>query len=866
MWAYLLSAAALIVAALVRHAFVRQARHDRVDHHYWLQAAAQFSRQRRLPFSMDGRYLLEDRRQSYPPFFAILLSLFPETFLRRKAVLISQVADLLAALLALYAVWRLGSGPLSLASVGIVIGLAPVMVAYNVQVNPRAWGNLFLTLKFLAEAGAVGGGPVWLWMVAVFATALVFLTHKMTTQLMLFLWLPWVLALLSWWSFFAVPLGFALSLVLAGPRFMAFQLRAHLDIVTFWSRHWRFLGAHAMRGSRIYGDPDAITGFHRPGFMGILSHARLLAGYAPALLILPLALPFTPAPPPWVLVWCIGAMAFAGVTLFVPAMKCLGGGHYYVFNAVVPGAIWWSLALQDERLAPILLFFLGLLATFGALALGYRQRSRRNVDRDDGLMPVLTHLRTLPSCRLAVFPVTAAEAVAAETDHSVLWGGHGYGFRRLEPIFPVVTQPLGKSFARHRLDALLLDQRYWPDGATRLRLEGAIGAGVEFGPWLLAPITAPPAPVSVLVVVRSLDVGGAERHLLAVIPALCDLGLRIEIAVLHPGGTLEADFAARGVPLHAIGRRDGIVSSMRRLRRLYAERRPDVIHFFLPEAYLLGGIAALEMDGPALVMSRRSLNRYQTRHRFAALVERFLHKNMDALVGNSRAVLADLRAEGAPQARMHLIPNGVVVAPAKIDRVSARTRLGMKDAPLILVIVANLIPYKGHRDLLAALAEAAGALPNGWRLLCVGRDDGIGADLRAEAERLGIATNTHWLGQRLDVPDLLAAADIAISASHEEGSPNAVIEAMAAGLPVISTAAGGAAELVVPGQTGLLVPPREPAALGAAIIDLAVHPARRVAMGQAGRELVVSRHGLAACVDAYAGLYRRLADQARADP
>jgi glycosyltransferase involved in cell wall biosynthesis len=295
------------------------------------------------------------------------------------------------------------------------------------------------------------------------------------------------------------------------------------------------------------------------------------------------------------------------------------------------------------------------------------------------------------------------------------------------------------------------------------------------------------------------------------------------------------------------------------------ERRPDIIHFVLPEAYLLGGLAALELDGPALVMSRRSLNLYQRRHRIAARVERFLHRRMAALVGNSQAVLADLRAEGAASDQLHLIPNGLVAAPAG-DRGSARARLGVAESPLVLIMVANLIPYKGHADLLAALAGVRHLLPTGWRLLCAGRDDGIGADLRAQTLQLGLANNVLWLGQRNDVPDLLAAADLAISASHEEGSPNAVIEAMAAGLPVVATAAGGAAELVQPDRTGLLAPPRDPVALGAAIMALAADPARRAAMGAAGRAHVAAHHSLDACVRAYAALYHRLAAQVRAEP
>jgi glycosyltransferase involved in cell wall biosynthesis len=140
----------------------------------------------------------------------------------------------------------------------------------------------------------------------------------------------------------------------------------------------------------------------------------------------------------------------------------------------------------------------------------------------------------------------------------------------------------------------------------------------------------------------------------------------------------------------------------------------------------------------------------------------------------------------------------------------------------------------------------------------VGRDDGIGADLAARAEAAGLAAQVRFLGQRDDVPDLLAASDIAVSASHEEGSSNAVLEAMAAGLGVVATDAGGNAEAIRPGIDGLLVPPRDPAALGAALVALAGDAGLRARLGDAARARATRDFSLTACVDRYAALYRGL--------
>lgn len=358
-----------------------------------------------------------------------------------------------------------------------------------------------------------------------------------------------------------------------------------------------------------------------------------------------------------------------------------------------------------------------------------------------------------------------------------------------------------------------------------------------------------------LVVVRSLGLGGTERHLLAVLPRLPAEGIMPTIACVHGGGALTAAFAGAGIEVLEAPRRLGPLSALFWLRGLYRARQPDCIHFFLPEAYLLGGLAALGRRC-IRVMSRRSLNLYQARHPLAARLERFLHGGMHALLGNSRAVLKDLADEGAPRERLHLIANGLTIRAA--DRTTARARLGLATDALVMAMIANLIPYKGHADLLTALGRIAAELPPDWLLLCAGRDDGIGGALQAQAAALGIGANVRFLGLRDDVPDILAATDIAISASHEEGSSNAVLEAMASACAVVATRAGGNAEAVRDGATGLLVPVNDPAALSDAILTVAKDAALRIRLGAAARQAVEMDFSLDACVRAYAALYRAL--------
>jgi glycosyltransferase involved in cell wall biosynthesis len=237
-----------------------------------------------------------------------------------------------------------------------------------------------------------------------------------------------------------------------------------------------------------------------------------------------------------------------------------------------------------------------------------------------------------------------------------------------------------------------------------------------------------------------------------------------------------------------------------------------------------------------------------------------LHRFMSAVLGNSRAVLGELRSvERVPASRLALIYNGVAtIATGGGRRQAVRAALSLAPDTLTLVQVANFIPYKGHRDLIEALAIASPALPPAWRMLLVGRDDGIGEQLRNQAAAHKLTDRISFLGPRDDVADLLAASDIGILASHQEGFSNAVLEGMAAGLPMVVTDVGGNAEAVLDGVTGLVVPPRDPRRLAEAITRLAQDRERRLAFGAAGRQRVAECFSQEQCKRRYDMLYRGL--------
>lgn len=376
--------------------------------------------------------------------------------------------------------------------------------------------------------------------------------------------------------------------------------------------------------------------------------------------------------------------------------------------------------------------------------------------------------------------------------------------------------------------------------------------------------------ISVLYVISDLNRGGAESHLLRVLPALKARGLKVSVLTLRERGSLAPKFEECGIkvvsPVWPYPKRNKLVVTVWYVLRFFQlfsyflMFRPKIVHFFLPQSYLIGGFAACLAGISIKVMSRRSLNYYQ--QKYPNLVRRFelwLHNRMSMILGNSQKVIDQLQFdEKVSPSKLKLIYNGIGCFSKK--PIDIRKELEISKQSVVMTKVANLIPYKGHEDVINACAQLGSDVD--WTLLLVGNDSAnIQAHLSAKIDKLGLSKHIFFLGSRTDIEVILKGSDIGLLASHEEGFSNAILEGMAAKLPMIVTDVGGNAEAVVENETGFVVSDRNPNDFATAMRKLLKDEGLRKDMGAKGCERQKALFSLERCVDDYQELYESLWDK-----
>jgi glycosyltransferase involved in cell wall biosynthesis len=392
-----------------------------------------------------------------------------------------------------------------------------------------------------------------------------------------------------------------------------------------------------------------------------------------------------------------------------------------------------------------------------------------------------------------------------------------------------------------------------------------------------------PPPITILRAITRLNIGGPAIHAILLTGALDD-GAQFKSTLIagttapREGNMLDLAEARSVHPvlMPALGREisplDDLLS-LARMVKLIRQARPDIVHTHMAKAGTVGRLAA-HVCGVPLIVHTYHGHVFQgyfspAKTRLFVTIERVLGMATDRIIAIGDGQRSEIASYGvAPLSKLEPIRLGLELGPflhaeAAAGRLREDLAIG-SDSPLV-GIVARLVPIKAHEVFFQAAVQVLQEEPAA-RFVVVG-DGERREELEALVRRLGIASSVTFLGWRRDMAGVYADLDVVALTSFNEGSPVALIEALASARPVVSTAVGGVPEVVIDGTTGLTVPPSDPMALAKATIRLLRDRELARALGAAGRRHVFPRYDSTRLVDDVKNLYlRELAGRGRALP
>ena len=388
------------------------------------------------------------------------------------------------------------------------------------------------------------------------------------------------------------------------------------------------------------------------------------------------------------------------------------------------------------------------------------------------------------------------------------------------------------------------------------------GASVRLAP--LTPVQlSTDTPVRIAYCVDTMQIGGTELNALRTAERMDRSRFEISVISLQPDGPLADRYRAAGIPVHAYRLRslyaaDSVRQGLRLMRWLRRERI-EILHCHDLYANLFAAPWGRMARVRTVITSRRWL--HPLRNRQLEIANRIVFRVGHRVLVNSAAVANSVTAtDGVSPARVLIVSNfvggGAFARMSSAAKAQIRAELGIPSDALVLGCIARLAPVKDHATLLRAVQLLGARWPR-LHLMLVG-DGESRAELEALAAQLCITNRVHFAGFRPNEPNLHHVFDVSALASVSEGFPNSLVEAMAAGRPVVATAAGGNVDAVRP-ETGFLVPVGAPAELASAIDRLLSDDDLRVRMGIAAREVAHREYHAGSVIPRLEELYLKLA-------
>lgn len=341
--------------------------------------------------------------------------------------------------------------------------------------------------------------------------------------------------------------------------------------------------------------------------------------------------------------------------------------------------------------------------------------------------------------------------------------------------------------------------------------------------------------------VAFMEVGGSQTHLVQVLKLIDRSRFEPMLCCLSGQGALLEAARDTGVPVWDGGMRNGFQPHQTflaalRLASVLRRERVDVVHNYLLRANVVGTIAARLARIPAVLASKRGCHERRGIELAGAKLSNWL---ADRVTANAEAVRDFVHAnEGCPLEKMVVIPSGVDTDRFQpLPAADYKTRLGLHADRPVVGVVTRMRVRKGVEEFLRAMDLVRQRFPG--TQAAVAGEVTLDDELQRLVEGSGLGEDLHLLGRRTDMPEVLSAFDTFVLSSHDEGMSNAILEAMSMELPVVATDVGGTGEVVRHGESGLLVPAKDPLPLAEAICQVLSDPSRRRSMGQLGRQIVI---------------------------
>jgi glycosyltransferase involved in cell wall biosynthesis len=361
--------------------------------------------------------------------------------------------------------------------------------------------------------------------------------------------------------------------------------------------------------------------------------------------------------------------------------------------------------------------------------------------------------------------------------------------------------------------------------------------------------------VRAVFICSALELGGAERLVSVLVPALLDRGIDARVVTIRARGPFFDDLAGRGVDVRfsRVASRFDLPGVGRVVRELPPA---DVLVTQSLDAQLVGAVAAARRGLPHVTIHHKQPEIVPAFHR--RILARLVARRTDLVIAVTEAQIPDLLKSGTPRDRVVVVPNGVPEPSVSRSRSELRAELGLADDELVAVLGATLRPEKRATVFVDAVEQAHGRDARVKGLVAGG-----GAGLEELRDRARGSHAVRVLGPRTDLADVLAAADLLCLTSEAEALPMVILEALALAKPVVATGVGGIPAVVREGETGRLIDVDDGRSLTAALLDLAADPAELRRLGEGARRLYEAGYSAETMADRYAAILRGMASRDR---